>query len=329
MGAFGQKQQHASCNANTPCISSKDCKFDDWGDWSVCSSECTGMKRRTREILQHGRGDGAFCVGATRQAVPCTTGTLSCGTVKTQDCSLSDWSVWGSCDVECGIGQTIRSREVVTEPQGSGRGCHDNITETTSCTMEPCHGKCTVVHCQWGAWQDWSGCDKCGGERQRSRNISAYPKCGGKTCDPGAGAELGKCPRDCHQARYCAWAPWSAFGECSATCGMAVKSRSRILQSFNHAAELSETNASNSSDSHRTVAIAAKYSNIAHWFQSDEHRRMQEVIVSWVGGCFSVLMVMLAIRVRSGSSRASRGDYVEAPQAYPLYAHAQPLSERA
>merc|ERR1712217_128895 len=101
---------------------------------------------------------------------------------------------------------------------------------------------------------------------------------------------MGKCPRECHQVRYCGWAPWSTFGECSATCGIAVKSRSRILKSFNHpldlrqhAQEASEFETLGSDDSGRTVEIAAKYAQLDSWFQRLEHRHTQELVVSWAG----------------------------------------------
>ena len=42
---------------------------------------------------------------------------------ETRDCKVSSWSGWGECSKTCGIGETIRTREIEQHPAHGGRPC--------------------------------------------------------------------------------------------------------------------------------------------------------------------------------------------------------------
>merc|ERR1719240_1450598 len=89
--------------------------------------------------------------------------------------------------------------------------------------MPPCEisTPSPATPCQWSDWSEWGACDKCGGQRKRTRHIDKMPEAGGTPCDIAASEEVGKCDRQCHDAFYCRWSPWKpvAGDSCSRTCG--------------------------------------------------------------------------------------------------------------
>ena len=74
------------------------------------------------------------------------------------DCSLSPWSSWSACDVECGGGRQSRTRQLLRKPRGGGTLCQvgaqhpvppDQVKyrETRVCRMKRCIGQGATHYC--------------------------------------------------------------------------------------------------------------------------------------------------------------------------------------
>merc|ERR1719330_1869493 len=89
------------------------------------------------------------------------------------------------------------------------------------------------VDCTWGEWGSFSACPvSCGGgEMVRKREVLIPAKQGGRPCNASATAEYARCNlQPCSPPRTCAWASWSSWGDCSASCGGGQRKRTRALQ---------------------------------------------------------------------------------------------------
>jgi hypothetical protein len=146
-----------------------------------------------------------------------------------KDCELSSWSSWSQCSSSCGSGMHVRKRHILRPVENAGKVCSGSLVMAAQCENIPCPGQ-ESVDCRYGEWNAWGECGKCGGERLRFRQIIQHPKHGGLACGPHAAREVGACPRECHEQRFCSWASWETWGTCTATCGKGRRPRSRRLQ---------------------------------------------------------------------------------------------------
>mmetsp|Transcript_139273 Transcript_139273/g.445223 ORF Transcript_139273/g.445223 Transcript_139273/m.445223 type:complete len:1685 (-) Transcript_139273:136-5190(-) len=224
--AEGLSMQHRACNVHSSCSPRVDCLFAPWLQWSACTRACSSVKRRSRTIEVQGQGDGDVCEGPLKQTWPCNEGCSDGEAVV--DCEFSQWDSWGSCSATCGSGQHQRERRIARADSGGGRGCGGILTEVGRCDVAPC-STCKSMDCQWGEWEDWSACDKCGGQRKHYRHIGVQPSCGGRSCEAGGAEEISNCTRQCHGEMFCVWHDWSSWGECSASCGQGRRVRERHL----------------------------------------------------------------------------------------------------
>merc|ERR1719487_1349372 len=134
----------------------RDCEVSDWVP-TPCSQKCGGGKRSlVRRVIAEADG-GAPC--------PTLSGVEDCNDhpCDVQDCVMSEWSSWSSCDhVE------TRVRSVLSQPSEGGAPC-GMATETRMCGV----GDESV--CTLGQWSEWSGCSRAcgGGVKIRSRGVSA------------------------------------------------------------------------------------------------------------------------------------------------------------
>ncbi|XP_078312840.1 A disintegrin and metalloproteinase with thrombospondin motifs adt-1-like [Crassostrea virginica] len=197
-----QQTQSEQC-VGPPCPI--DGAWSDWSSWSPCSNRCgEGQETRTRTCTNpapaHG---GKECPGEakeTRACIGCPAGS-----------SLTPWSAWGQCSVTCGPGgERTRSRGCSTTPAGS---CNFQQTQSEQCVGPPC-----PIDGAWSDWSSWSPCSNSCGEGQETRT---------RTCTNPAPAHGGKdCPGEAKETRACigcpagsSLTPWSAWGQCSVTCG--------------------------------------------------------------------------------------------------------------
>eukprot|EP00397_Hematodinium_sp_SG-2012_P003630 GEMP01003638.1.p1 GENE.GEMP01003638.1~~GEMP01003638.1.p1 ORF type:complete len:1065 (+),score=235.50 GEMP01003638.1:215-3409(+) len=199
-----------------------DCTFAPWTEWEPCT--CEGLKERRRSVLTKNTSCGKPCDGTVVQTGNCSP---ECATTP-QDCELSDWGQWGTCDKQCGGGQHYRERSVIQEARSNGKTCSGHLKETNFCNMEACF---TGQACVIGEWTTWSTCSaKCdGGEKTRSRVITTPATHGGKPC-VGPLEEIGTCDRtSCTSMENCQWGDWVEWTRCTQSCAGGSKSRSRMI----------------------------------------------------------------------------------------------------
>jgi len=230
--ALGPETEEGSCNSDIKCDPTFDCEFNDWADWSQCSTSCSGLKSRSRGIKHYGSGNGGFCEGAVHDLAPCHEHGTDCGGAEPVDCILNAWAEWTTCDAECGRGEKERTRTVAQEPANGGKVCDGGLKELHTCQIKKCAEQCDAVDCVWGDWGDWSYCEHCTAQRKRYRHIATHPACGGEVCQPKPTEEVGDCGDVCRNKRTCVWQEWGDFGPCSVTCGKGLMSRTRHLAFF-------------------------------------------------------------------------------------------------
>ena len=140
------------------------------------------------------------------------------------DCQVGPWSAWSECSASCGTGTQTRTREIVVAAEHGGAACPSTLEEQRQCNTHPC-----PVDCQVGAWSAWSECSaSCGtGTQTRTREIVVAAEHGGAACpstlEEQRQCNTHPCPVDCQVSA------WSAWSECSASCGGGVRTRTRDI----------------------------------------------------------------------------------------------------
>lgn len=109
-GCSGPMQEVTPCSIKECEVeTSKDCVWNDWGDWSACT-KCAGQTFRTRSIRAMNEGAGAPCEANAGQQ------TRGCDVRKCHEptyCMWGEWEEWEGCSVTCGEGKRQRSRKLV------------------------------------------------------------------------------------------------------------------------------------------------------------------------------------------------------------------------
>lgn len=288
-GVVGDTQEFVPCG-NVSCFPDKDCVFGDWGAWGACSASCDGVMRLERRIVTQGAGKGKFCNGPLKVWAPCnpTQGGVppkGCEQiVAAKHCKWSDWSA-GECSRTCGGGQLTRTRHIETPANRRGDGCKGPVVETLECNRKACDGN-GVTDCKWGDWSSWGSCDKCGGQKRRTRHIEIEGRNGGKSCEPGADVETKGCPRHCHGGHFCTWLDWTEWSACSSTCDGGTKSRRRQLQ-----LTLDDKQAPLS-----YKKIQDKFEEFSQQKQDLESHN-QALMMAFGGGCLTFCLIGMALRV--------------------------------
>jgi len=295
--ALGHTKEHRSCNADVQCEPAVDCQFNEWTDWSACTSECEGVKRRSRNIRVQGHAKGKFCEGPLKETSPCHE-NCGQGSQKPVDCALSAWQDWEACNVPCGRGEKTRSRQILEEGARGGHGCRAALMQVTPCM---CSGECaSPVDCTWGDWEEWGACDR-GGERKRFRHITVEASCGGQPCSAKSAEEISNCTRRSHGELFCEWLDWRSWSDCSRSCGDdGRRSRERFLEAAPLRAEGGGFAAAGSVD------FQAKFEEIRLQTHELETRRVQDLVASFALGCISFVAALAVAQRRSSSASSHR-----------------------
>ena len=149
------------------------------------------------------------------------------------DGNWSEFSAWSECSAPCGGGITERSRTCDNPPPSEGgNDCEGSAAEGKGCNNIPCVVVPEPVNGGWSNWTSFTECSaSCGlGVTIRLRSCSnPAPEFGGLNCEGDSVEETecdaGPCPVDGN------WSDYSAWSECSASCGGGVMERSRNCDS--------------------------------------------------------------------------------------------------
>lgn len=324
------------CEVSVPCMPDRDCEFNEWGNWGMCSASCDGVSERSRTVKHYGLANGRYCQGSMKQLRPCNPldgrgPPPGCQASDPIDCKMGEWSRWTRCTAACDGGVQRRQRNVEQRAFHGGRGCLAALSEIQECNRHSCDGSQMPINCQLGNWGEWGPCDKCGGEKTRFRNILRYAANGGKPCPLTSVREVDKCPRDCSNDLFCVWQTWQEWGSCTKSCGRGAKRRRRRYLHLSHdaAGDISPGAGAGAlppgpeghhggfptvSDPQRREGEiiqqneAGQYKIVYNRAQSLETDHFKELLLAFSGGFLSFLSLMLAGRAWAWVSSTRSGD---------------------
>lgn len=195
----------------------------------------------------------------------------------------------------------MRSRQVTQHSENGGKGCQGGLAEISECGRNKCEQH-LPVDCKHGDWLDWGACTKCSGERKRLRKIVRYAEHGGENCESLDTEEVAQCPRKCHESLFCVWERWQDWGDCSTTCGSGGKRKRRRYLHLTRDAKNGE------------LPSMEEFIEKSELFQKRtldlESRHLQELMLSFIGGCVSLMIMLAGIRVGSFLRRTLSRDLV-------------------
>lgn len=207
------------------------------------------------QFQSSGQEEQAGEYAATKEVKPCHVGGKECKGPQKVDCHWSGWEP-GKCanwdvaddamkeaeEVTCGGGQRQLQRFIIQDSKNGGIPCDGPSEKLEPCNTQTCPSD-PIVNCEWNPWSAWSVCDKCAGEKRRTRTIKTMPKNGG-VCGPHNNSkianmnseEVDECERECKDEVFCEWGDWEG-GECDAECGPGRQTRTRHLIGRNVSSE--------------------------------------------------------------------------------------------
>lgn len=212
----GETKQTEVCGTPYPAVN---CTLGDWAPWTTCSATCdSGRKTRARRIRGDAEHGGSPCMDPLMQVADCNLQDCNAR----GPCEVSVWSQWVGCDATDPT-QRERKRSILKASFQSDIPCGYALAETEGCPVVE-----TVEPCLLSQWSSWIECDKtCGGGQQfRSRSSPGN----GGACLPSDLEETQACNTQSCKTNSdldCQLGPWSAWDECSVTCGVGETSRSR------------------------------------------------------------------------------------------------------
>ena len=176
-----------------------------WGDWTVCSSNCGVKTQTSRQYI------------VNKQA---QFGGTECPTTETSNCPFINcpidceglWGGWVPCSNACGVEQKTSRKHYVFKNAQFGGKCLS--TETSNCPFTNC-----PIDCE-GQWSGWAACsNECDVQQQITRKyyVSKNAQFGGTEClytdkqTETSNCPFTNCPIDCE-------GQWSGWASCSNEC---------------------------------------------------------------------------------------------------------------
>ena len=238
------------------------CELTDWSAWGHCDEE--GQRYRQRHVLTTAENGGDGCSGNLLEAESCDLAKV--------DCVVSEWVEWSDCDRSCGTGQLKRQRQIIHFPRNGGELCPSELIQTTGCNL----GYCPTTNCEESQWSEWGDCSvSCGvGEEKRERKVAMLRSSGGTGCE-NAMAESRPCHSIPCSVRACELSAWSAWGECSATCGSGQRGRTRSVKppenggDYCESAPLAEMEGCKDRPCTKQVCVDGKWGDWEEWSPCD------------------------------------------------------------
>jgi len=168
----GAMKEVGSCNVGSCNAEVRDCVVSDWGAWTDCTQPCgVGLQERERQIVQEPTYGGQECPESLKEVQGCNEQPCT----KAVDCVWGEWVEWGACSRDCGGGQKIRYRHIITLPRNDGAPCEraDSV-QMDSCNEQDCG---VTMYCEFNDWSEWGPCSAtCGtGEQVRRRSLTLSP----------------------------------------------------------------------------------------------------------------------------------------------------------
>uniref|UniRef100_A0A673T7K7 Spondin-1 n=1 Tax=Suricata suricatta TaxID=37032 RepID=A0A673T7K7_SURSU len=215
-------------------------------DWNVglsaedlCTKECGWVQKVVQDLIpwDAGTDSGVTYEGEQCNIVPDNVDDIVADLApeeKDEDdtpetCIYSNWSPWSACSSStCEKGKRMRQRMLKAQLDLSvpcpdtqdfqpcmGPGCSDE--DGSTCTMSE--------------WITWSPCSiSCGlGMRSRERYVKQFPEDGSVCTLPTEETEKCTVNEECSPSS-CLMTEWGEWDECSATCGMGMKKRHRMVK---------------------------------------------------------------------------------------------------
>ncbi|XP_073664742.1 spondin-1 isoform X2 [Tursiops truncatus] len=146
-----------------------------------------------------------------------------------ETCIYSNWSPWSACSSStCDKGKRMRQRMLKAQLDLSVP-CPDT-QDFQPCTGPGCSDEDGST-CTMSEWITWSPCSiSCGtGMRSRERYVKQFPEDGSVCTLPTEETEKCTVNEECSPSS-CLVTEWGEWDECSATCGMGMKKRHRMVK---------------------------------------------------------------------------------------------------
>eukprot|EP01054_Gregarina_sp_Poly1_P011398 Gregarina_sp_Poly_1__11397@NODE_96_length_14647_cov_152_270302_g83_i0_p1_GENE_NODE_96_length_14647_cov_152_270302_g83_i0NODE_96_length_14647_cov_152_270302_g83_i0_p1_ORF_typecomplete_len610_score56_79TSP_1/PF00090_19/1_8e04TSP_1/PF00090_19/1_6e08TSP_1/PF00090_19/2_4e12TSP_1/PF00090_19/7_5e13TSP_1/PF00090_19/3_3e09TSP_1/PF00090_19/8_7e08TSP_1/PF00090_19/2_4e07TSP_1/PF00090_19/13TSP_1/PF00090_19/1_4e02Notch/PF00066_17/1_6e09Notch/PF00066_17/1_8e04Notch/PF00066_17/9_8e03Notch/PF00066_17/1_3e03Notch len=217
-----------------------DCVVGPWGDYSKCSISCDphaphgkgGYQTRVRQVKTKNSPGGKPCPPLEDKTYGCNA-HVACPV----ECEVSAWGDWSPCSAECGVGESIRTRQVVRPPANGALHCPE-LKQKRPCFLKECSSPCRVSE-----WGEWSLCSaECGGGSQiRQRSILMSPVGTDSFCPPLFEERVCN-TQPCIEPRIdCVFSDWSDWTSCSASCGGGLMNRTRTIMDFETCSTVNST----------------------------------------------------------------------------------------